>query len=325
MDFGEVLTKAWKIIWKNKVLWIFGFLAGCGRSGGGGGNGGGSSNYQGQGFTPRAEGLYGQAEQFFNQVEHFMEQVPVWVYILVALAALVLIVISIFLSTIGRIGLIRGAADGDEGAERLSFGRVWNESLPYFWRVFLLDICVIVVAILAVLVLMAPFIILSIATMGIGMLCLIPILCVLIPVFWAFSVLIEQTTIAMVLENRGILDGLKRAWQMIKANWGPVLVMSLILIFGAGIIQLLISLPAIAIVLPVLLSLMAQTRAALTAGIGISLILLLIYLPIAIVLNSVLMSYVGTAWTLTYRRLTLGKPAPESIVIPPTNIAGTGY
>jgi len=51
-NFGEVLTRAWQIIWKHKVLWIFGFLAGCGQSGssvrgnfgsgsrGSGGNGG---------------------------------------------------------------------------------------------------------------------------------------------------------------------------------------------------------------------------------------------------------------------------------------------
>ena len=29
MDFSEVLGKAWRIIWKHKVLWIFGIFAGC--------------------------------------------------------------------------------------------------------------------------------------------------------------------------------------------------------------------------------------------------------------------------------------------------------
>ncbi len=39
MDFGEVFSKAWKIIWKYKILWLFGIFASC--SGGGGGGGGG--------------------------------------------------------------------------------------------------------------------------------------------------------------------------------------------------------------------------------------------------------------------------------------------
>ena len=29
MDIGSVLSRAWQIIWKHKVLWIFGILAGC--------------------------------------------------------------------------------------------------------------------------------------------------------------------------------------------------------------------------------------------------------------------------------------------------------
>jgi hypothetical protein len=34
MDYGEVLTRAWQIIWKHKVLWIFGIFAGCSGQGG---------------------------------------------------------------------------------------------------------------------------------------------------------------------------------------------------------------------------------------------------------------------------------------------------
>ena len=42
-NFGEVLTRAWQITWKYKVLWIFGILAGCTNGGGGGG---GNSGYR---------------------------------------------------------------------------------------------------------------------------------------------------------------------------------------------------------------------------------------------------------------------------------------
>ena len=43
MNYGEILSKAWKIIWKNKILWLFGILAGCSASGVGGSSGGWSS------------------------------------------------------------------------------------------------------------------------------------------------------------------------------------------------------------------------------------------------------------------------------------------
>ncbi len=32
-NFGEVLSRAWQIIWKHKVLWIFGILASCSQGG----------------------------------------------------------------------------------------------------------------------------------------------------------------------------------------------------------------------------------------------------------------------------------------------------
>ena len=32
MEIGEVLSRAWQIIWKHKVLWIFGILASCSSS-----------------------------------------------------------------------------------------------------------------------------------------------------------------------------------------------------------------------------------------------------------------------------------------------------
>lgn len=36
MNYGEILSKTWKVIWKHKILWLFGVLAGCSASGGGG-------------------------------------------------------------------------------------------------------------------------------------------------------------------------------------------------------------------------------------------------------------------------------------------------
>jgi hypothetical protein len=39
LSLGPTLSRAWEIIWRHKILWIFGILAGC-ATGGGGGSGG---------------------------------------------------------------------------------------------------------------------------------------------------------------------------------------------------------------------------------------------------------------------------------------------
>ena len=55
MNYGEVLSSAWKTIWKHKVLWIFGILAGLGA-----GSGGGSASGRGN-VNPNVNGrTFGQ-------------------------------------------------------------------------------------------------------------------------------------------------------------------------------------------------------------------------------------------------------------------------
>ena len=72
-NFGEVLTRAWQIIWKHRVLWIFGILASCGRGGGGGNGGGGNSGFQTQGPDINVPP---QLEQFFNWVAQNVTSQP---------------------------------------------------------------------------------------------------------------------------------------------------------------------------------------------------------------------------------------------------------
>src|ERR1044071_8759070 len=140
-NFGEILTRAWKIIWKHKVLWIFGILASCGHSSGnfnsnrgGGGNGGGVGN------------LPPQVTQWFNWIEAHMVTVIV---IFVTVLCIVWIIVA-FLSTVGKIGLIRGVQQAEGGAEHLIFGQLFSESMPYFWRMFGLSLILAIPALIFV-------------------------------------------------------------------------------------------------------------------------------------------------------------------------------
>ena len=103
MDYGEVLSRAWQIIWKHKVLWIFGILASCS-----------SSNY---GSITSGSGSSWQANEFPYQIERTINLIPDWQIVMfigmIFLVVLVLVILAIFLGTIGRIGLIRGTAQAD--------------------------------------------------------------------------------------------------------------------------------------------------------------------------------------------------------------------
>jgi hypothetical protein len=314
MDYGEVLSKAWKIIWKHKILWIFGILASCGRSGGGGGGNAGSRFQQNQ---PNGNPFNSYP---FNRAQEMLAQVPVWVWILLALVVLILLVVFVVLNTIGRIGLVRGVVQADEGAASLSFGDLFSGSFRYFWRVFFLNL-VISLAILVVFVLIgALFVLIGVATLGVGLLCLVPLICPLVLVLWALGVIIEQSNIALVSEDLGIFSALQRGWEIVIRNFGPYILMAIILGIGSAVIGFVVAIPLIAIAIPVMVAAMAGGSRALGSGIFVSVLLFLVYLPVLIVLSGILQTYVFSAWTLTFRRLTGHGPqlAPLAPPAPPT-------
>lgn len=299
-DFGEVLTRAWKIIWKHKVLWIFGILASCARGSGGGGNGGGGGrNYQ---TSPGQDSPFsgGQFEQYMNQAGRYLED-NLWIIIAAILVIFLLGLIATALGMIGRAGMIKGTALAEKGVESIAFGEVWSESLPYFWRIFLLNFLIG----LAFFVIIIPLVLIGVLTAGVGFICVIPLICLLIPIGWVLSVIVEQAQAAIVLEDLSMVDGFKRGWQIVKSNPGPMVIMALILGVGGAIIGLVISIPIVIAVLPVVIG-MNSLRESMTP-IWIALACCLAYMPVLIFLNGVLTAYIQAAWALTY--MNLSQPA----------------
>jgi len=304
-NFGEVLTRAWQIIWKHKVLWIFGILASCARGGGGGSSGGGgNSGYQtGSGDSPFSGD---KIERVMNQVGTFLEN-NWWIIIAVIVGIFLLSFVFYFLGMMGRIALIRGVAQADKDAESLSFGELWAESMPFFWRVFGLNFLIG----LAFLVLFIPLVLFGIVTAGVGFLCLIPLLCVMVPLSWVVMAIIEQAQNAIVLEDLNMLDGFKRGWEIVKANAVPIIIMMLILGIGSGIIGVIIALPIIIAVVPAVIG-MAVSQQTLTPF-YIAAACCVAYFPVLLFFNGVLTAYIQASWTLTYLRLV--KPQEEAPVI----------
>jgi len=306
-NFGEVLTRAWQNIWKHKILWIFGILASCARGGGGGSGGGGSRGYQTGGDAPFSGS---QIERVMSQVGQYIEN-HLWIIIAVGLVLILLGFILYALGMMGRIGLIKGTYKAESGAESLAFGEIWAESMPYFWRIFGLNFLIG----LAFLVIFIPLILFGVITVGIGFICIIPILCILIPISWVVAVVLEQAQPAIVLEDLGMLDGLKRGWEIVKSNVMPMIIMTLILGIGSVIIGLIIAIPIIIAVIPTILG-AGSLRESLTP-LYITLACCVVYMPLLIFFNGVLTAYIQSVWALTYLRL--AKPKEDSPVIVEAN------
>ncbi len=294
-NFGEVLTRAWQNIWRHKVLWIFGILASCARGGGGGSGGGGNSGYQtGPGGDMPFSGS--EIERVMDQVTQFLDK-NLWIFIVAGIAIILFAFISYSLGMIGRVGMIKGTSLAEKGAESISFGEVWSESLPYFWRIFGLNFLIG----LAFFILFIPLILLGLVTAGVGFVCLLPIICLLIPIGWILSIVIEQAQAAIVLEDLSMLDGFKRGWEIVKTNAMPTIVMSLILGIGSAIIGVVIALPIIIAVVLFIIGVGALQESL--TPVYITLACCAAYLPVLIFFNGVLTAYIQSVWALTYMRL----------------------
>jgi hypothetical protein len=311
-NFGEVLTRSWQIIWKHKVLWIFGILASCGQGGGGGGNGGGGNT----GFDTQVPDLPPQVMQWLQTIQQNIQT-----YIAIGVAVICVIwVITIFLSTIGKIGLIQGTSQADENVEKLIFGQLFSESTSYFWRVLGLSIILglpVFIFALAIAI-FAAFTIVGIAASGSGneplaALGIIPIVigcvCLLIPVMFVLKMIFRQAERAVVLENMAVLPSISHGWQVFRSNLGPIIIMAIILAIIGFAVGLVVAIPILLVVVPAAFS-FALGDAQSSTPLIIAGVCLCLYIPVSLLLNGIAVAYVESAWTLTYMRLT--KPQQDS-------------
>jgi hypothetical protein len=207
--------------------------------------------------------------------------------------------------------LIRGTYQAERGTERLVFGELFSGSMPYFWRVFGLSLLIGLIFLL----IFAPLVLFGVLTAGVGFVCLIPLICILIPVGFAITVVIEQANAAIVLENLGIGDGLRKGWNVVRNNIGPMVGLALILFIGAAVIGFILAIPIIVSVVPLIVGAASNN----TSPIWIAVVCCALYFPVLLVLNGILTAYIQTVWALAYMRLTATPPQDNAPVIVEAN------
>lgn len=297
MDYGNILTRAWKITWNNKILWLFGFLAGLG----------GGFNFRFN-FSVRG-GAGGGPTPLPPEIERLVRQFdrPEIAAILIAVACvLILVALALFvLSIIARGGLVGGIRLADDDS-KVTFGEAWSTGLRYFWRT--LGITLLLIAPALVFGLIAAVTV--VATFGIGVLCLLPLTCVFIILFIPYAIVVWLGQIGIVVEDLGVFAAMSKGWELLKANVGPVVVLGLILFVIQFVIGLLVLVPVTAIAAPAVFAFLSDPRhpnMALLVGSGLA---FLCFLPVLVVLGSIFTTWAYSVWTLMYRQLTGRAPAP---------------
>ncbi len=310
-DFIEVFTRAAKITWKYKVLWIFGILASCGRSSGGSSNSGGNGGGSGSEITnnPLTPEMMSQLESVGTRIFSWFEQNPWVIFVFVALV-LISIVLQIFFNLVGTAGLARGVVYAENEAESIHFGELFSESLGYFWRLFgaalVIWIPVFVVFFLAFIVMLIPAMNSNMdeTAFGAGMvLFFIAMCCCLFPISIALNLYHLQVKRSITVDNLGILEALARGWQVLSKNILILLIIGVVLFIAGAIIGILLALPLIMLLLPLMQAFIQGDITSWQPFIAVG-IFSLCYSPIAWLVTGIVMTYTESVWTLTYLRVT---------------------
>ncbi len=235
MNYTAVVSKAWQYVWKHKILWLFALFAGSII-----GNVTGTSSYtmggsRGSRQDPFWNRLSGN-HPWSNGIENWFRSIPeeVWIWIGVGAFAVVLTlcVIGLFTSTAGRAGLIKGllmAEDRPTGS-RLTFKEIWQGMKPHYWRLLLLRLFIGVAGFGIGIAILLTVLFLTVISLGTILLLLLPLALLIIPINWLIQSLVAHASIALVDEDLDIFAAIKRGWEVVSKNIGPILVVMLIVV-----------------------------------------------------------------------------------------------
>lgn len=307
MNYGDLIKDAFRISWRNKFLWFFGFFVGGTGANFAGNVPSGGGNFDGGDFEQSgAPGLAAQlGPGIFDNVALIVALVVVGGLVLLLFLALVLV-------SQGALAESVAAIDRGEG-RRFSSG--WRAGLRNFWRVlgyyvvfFLIALGLLVAIVIPIALLIAGTFALTDsvgARVAVAVLAGLLGILLFVVVFVPLSIVAQYSLREVVVRREGVFASVGAGYGVFRRNVGRSLLLWLInLGIGIGVwIAVLIGLLLVGLVLflPTILLVFAEyTAAAVVTGIVAAVILL----PIVLAVSGATGAFFHSYWTLAYLRLT---------------------
>jgi hypothetical protein len=294
MDIAAIFKRAWEITWKHKGLWVLGILANCA--------GGGSQSSSNVSRIPE----YRVNGSEFTEFERWLQSIPedAWITIGIAvfIGMLVLALILWVLAAIGNGGLIAGFQMAETG-ESVTLASAFQLGISYFWKLLVIQLILGLASFLVLAPVIVGIVLISFFTLGLGLICFFPLICLMIPLGIAVSIYSQLTQIALIVEELDITTAFKRAWEVFRSNLGQIIIMGLILGVGGFIVGMILAIPFVLMVVPLITGLIVGTDISSVAGITLTIIGSLLYLPVLLVAGGIMRTFITGSWTLTYRSL----------------------
>src|SRR5215210_4308571 len=279
MNYGELLSEAFRLTWRNRFLWFFGFfVAGAG----------GSFNFPTDFGSQMGQNPIGGAGGPLRWISENL------VLFLTAVIAVVVVLALVFLvlSMISHGALADSVAALHRGESR-RFGSAFRAGTANFWRVLGLKVLFLLMALGLALIIFLPVV------LGV-----IFVFVALIVVFLPFAILNQFALRELVVNRRRILESIGGGFGLFRRNIGRSLLvwlLQLAVMLGLGIAALVLIVIFGAILLGPAIALFATDHT--TAGVVAGVVGGILFLVPLLVISGAVGAFNHAYWTLAYLRL----------------------
>jgi len=293
-DFGEILSRAFQITWKHKILWLFSalpvllsFLI----------------------FPIMLVPIFFMDSNPYNQ-PFFMEE-PIYIILFVGFSIFISLV-SYVLYGISSSSVVVGIIQSEGGTEALQARQLFEDGRPYWWRILGVMLLIGLGVSVAFAVFFGCMAAVGAVTMGLGFICMQPLMLLLYPLMLVLYGIIEESQVAVIADGLGVTDAIRRGWELVRANFWRITLISLIVYLGIGFLSGIIMLPLMSpfFFLPLLMDgsrfeISSRTIMLFMGGFS------LIFLPIMAFIQGITITFLKATYTLVYLRLT-AKPQDDA-------------
>jgi hypothetical protein len=300
MNYGDLLSEAFRLTWRNRYLWFFGFFIA-----GGGGSFNFPANFGGEEVRNPFGPVAGPLQWISDNLVLFLT-VVISVIVLLVLVFLVLSIISQ--------GALAESIAALHREETRGFGSAFRAGTANFWRVLGLKVLFFLIALGLLLVIFLPVVLGALAAFSLtdstGLRVLAFVLGVLfvfvalVVVFLPFAIVNQFGLRELVVSRRRITESIAGGFRLFRRNIGRSLLVWLIqlaVMLGLGIAVLVVLVIFGAILLGPAIALFATDHA--TAGVVAGVVGGVLFLVPVFVISGAIGAFNHAYWTLAYLRL----------------------
>ncbi|MCC6300653.1 MAG: hypothetical protein IT314_15295 [Anaerolineales bacterium] len=295
-DIGEVLTRAVQITWKNKIFWLFSAL-------------------------PIAVNFLvfpvATLPMIFFDIDSRGQPIlfenPIFI--------ILLILFTVAVSVLGFVAYIASASSltlgilrAEDGSGSLHFRDLLKDGMQYFTRILGIGLLVGVTFSVVFTVIIWGLALFGVVTMGLGFICAQPLVLLMYPLMMVLYAWIEQSNAAVVADDLGVMDAITKAWNLLKAHFWRILLLSIIVYFAASILSSIIVVPFMIpfFFFPILFTEPSQVESSFRMFGWIMLGFGAILFPLLALVQGVAITFMKSAYVLVYLRLT----RPSNLPVP---------